>query len=196
MAVSMKRCEVCGGFYNAAQSPECPYCKGTAKQEIGGTVPVTDEAAAPKVMATQAVTRTNNVEGTVPVYKVKHGIDPVVGWFVVVNGDNKGSYYMIHSENNYIGRSSDNDICLKDDETVSRENHAFVTYDENTKIFYFTPGTGRSIVRMNGNALLQTAELKAYDTVEIGMTKLLFIPLCGEKFDWSEILDEEEKPEE
>lgn len=185
----MKRCEVCGGYYNAAQTPECPYCKGTQKQEIGGIVTATEERA-PKDMATEVVVSTNNVEKNALIDKVKQGIDPVVGWFVVVNGDNKGSYYMIHSENNYIGSSTDNDICLKDDETVSRENHAFVTYDENTKVFYFTPGTVRSIVRMNGNALLQTAELKAYDTVEIGMTKLLFIPLCGEAFDWSEIVDE------
>ena len=29
------------------------------------------------------------------------------------------------------------DICIKDDETISRENHAVVSFDARDKIFYF-----------------------------------------------------------
>ena len=28
-------------------------------------------------------------------------------------------------------------------------------------------------------------ELHAYDELTIGKTKLLFVPLCGERFDWN-----------
>jgi hypothetical protein len=76
------------------------------------------------------------------------------------------------------------DICIRGDDTISRENHGIISYDGKDNIYYFSPGEGRSIVRMNGKALFATAELTAYDTVELGNTKLMFVPLCGEGFSW------------
>ena len=32
-------------------------------------------------------------------------------------------------------------------------------------------------------------ELSAYDTIEMGKSKFIFIPLCGENFEWSELDD-------
>lgn len=76
------------------------------------------------------------------------------------------------------------DICIRGDETISRENQAVITYDANDKNYYLSPGDGRSIVRVNNKAIFQTVELKAYDRIEIGKTGLLFLPLCGENFEW------------
>jgi hypothetical protein len=77
------------------------------------------------------------------------------------------------------------DICIRGDDTISRENHAVITYDIRDKVFYFSPGDGRSIVRLNDKPVLAAMEIKAHDIVEIGRTKLLFLPLCSEKFEWS-----------
>lgn len=121
---------------------------------------------------------------TIAIVHQDMGIDPVVGWMVCVNGKEKGRDYRIHSDNNYIGRSEKMDICIRGDETISRENHAVISYDSIGIIYYFSPGEGRNIVRYNGKAIFQTVELHAYDRVIVGKTELLFIPLCGETFEW------------
>lgn len=121
---------------------------------------------------------------TVALIQSDMGIDPVVGWLVCLAGKEKGRDYRIHSDNNYVGRSEKMDICIRGDETISRENQAVITYDTNDNRYYFSPGDGRSIVRVNDKAIFQTVELKAYDRITIGKTELLFMPLCGEKFAW------------
>lgn len=200
MAVDMKRCEKCGSFYNAAKESSCPFCSGADNKEAEATAPL---YTAP-INATQSVYQdtdktvamatgiANDSGKTVPVIKKQMGIDPVVGWLVCKAGAEKGRDYKIHSENNYIGRSEHMDICIHGDDTISRENHAVITFDDDQGDFYFTPGSGRSIVRLNGKALLMTTELKAYDEIEIGTTQLVFIPLCGPQFKWEVEQTEEE----
>lgn len=122
---------------------------------------------------------------TVAIIHHDMGIDPVVGWLVCIDGKEKGRDYRIHTDNNFVGRSERMDICIRGDETISRENHAIVSYDSVDKIFYFSPGDGRSIVRLNDKAIFQTAQLQAYDKLVIGKTSFLFIPLCGENFEWN-----------
>lgn len=121
---------------------------------------------------------------TVAIIRHDIGIDPVVGWLVCTEGKEKGRDFRIHADNNFIGRSEKMDICVPWDDTISRENHAMISYDGLDRTYYFSPGDGRGIVRLNGMALFQTAQLKAYDEIIVGMTGFLFIPLCGEKFDW------------
>ena len=149
-------------------------------------------ASVDKTVPTAGVARAaSDDERTMPVFRMETGIDPVVGWLVCLSGSEMGRDFKVHSDNNYIGRSEKMDICIRGDETISRENHATITYDNRDRIFYFTPGEGRSIVRLNGKALLMTSEIKAFDKIELGKTELLFIPMCGEKFDWSEMKTEE-----
>ena len=121
---------------------------------------------------------------TVAVIKKQMGIDPVVGWLVCKTGAEKGKDYRIHAENNYIGRSESMDICIHGDETITRENHAIVTYDNIKGEFFFTPGMGRSIIRINGNVVLAPTKLNAFDEIEMGITKFVFVPLCGPDFTW------------
>lgn len=130
--------------------------------------------------------------GTVPVtndYNVTQAIEPnrgvqlVCGWLVCLSGEEKGQDYRIHTDYNYIGRSSHMDICLKDD-SVSRENHAIIAYDSRSGVFLFAPVSGRTSVRHNGNMVLGTVELKHGDRLEIGRGEYMFVPLCGENFKW------------
>lgn len=114
---------------------------------------------------------------------------PVVGWLVCISGPSKGQDYRIHSDNNYIGRAAYMDIAITGDDTISRENHAILAYDTREKLYYFAPGSGRGIVRLNGKAVLMMTELHAYDKIEIGRSILIFVPLCGEKFSWEELED-------
>lgn len=198
--MEMKRCER-GHYYDASIHGSCPYCKSsnndtgkTVAMVAGSTMAVSDEAAPDSIPASipnmtrpifAAVQSAGDDEGrTVALIQSDMGIDPVVGWLVCVGGKEKGRDYRIHSDNNYIGRSEKMDICIRGDETISRENQAVITYDTNDNNYYFSPGDGRTIVRVNGKAIFQTVELKAYDRIVIGKTELLFMSLCGENFEW------------
>lgn len=112
--------------------------------------------------------------------------DPVVGWLVCIEGATKGNDYRIHSQNNYIGRSARMDISIPGDSHISAENSAIIAYDNVDRTFYFGPGSGRNIVRVNGKPALSVEKIEAYDVLTVGTTKLLFVPLCGDRFDWNE----------
>lgn len=112
--------------------------------------------------------------------------DPVVGWLVCIEGATKGNDYRIHSQNNYIGRSVKMDISIPEDPHISAENSAIIAYDNIERIFYFGPGSGHNIVRINGKPAFSVGQIEAYDVLTVGMTKLLFVPLCGDRFDWNE----------
>ncbi len=114
------------------------------------------------------------------------GFSPVVGWLVCVDGPAKGADYRIRSGYNYIGRAEHMDICIKGDLVISRERHAMIAYDQEERIFFFGPADGKSIVRLNGKMVMNPQEIHSHDIITIGSTKLMFVPLCGERFDWNE----------
>ena len=114
------------------------------------------------------------------------GFAPVVGWLVCTEGPARGTDYRIRAGYNYIGRSEHMDICVKGDLKIGRERHALVAYDPEEKVFFFGPADGKSIVRLNGKMVMAPMEIHAYDVLTLGSTRLLFIPLCGERFDWNE----------
>lgn len=187
-----------GHFYNPANSSECPYCTGESSN-INATRPQFDLGAAPEIGATMPVdppsdnhtragtsAKPTDNDRTQMVIKKETGIDPVVGWLICVEGKEKGRDYRIHSDNNFIGRGEKMDICIRGDDTISRENHAIISFDIRDKVYYFSPGEGRSIVRVNDKAIFSTVQLAAYDRIELGTTKLLFLPLCGEVFSWTD----------
>lgn len=112
--------------------------------------------------------------------------NPVVGWLVCVDGESKGMDYRIRSQYNYIGRAQHMDICIPSDPYISAERAAILAYDNQEKIFFFGPGTGHNLVRVNGEMVMNAVRLNPYDRLTIGKTKLLFVPLCGDNFDWNE----------
>ncbi|MCL2037323.1 MAG: FHA domain-containing protein [Oscillospiraceae bacterium] len=192
-------------YYDALQHAECPHCKGNAASpDIGMTVPLQAPApaapmavpvgtpigattpvgaAVPAFAAQPAVV--GPAEGsTMPIMKEKFGTDPVVGWLVCIEGKDVGKDYRIHTDYNHIGRSPNMDISITGDDTISRENHATIGYDAVEKIFIFGKNQGRGIVRVNGKAVMSDVVLKPYDTIEIGNSKLKFVPFCGDSFEW------------
>lgn len=115
----------------------------------------------------------------------KTPFSPVVGWLVCIEGPAIGVDYRIHSQYNYIGRGRHMDICISGDNCISTEKAAIIAYDDEEKTFSFGPGLGHNVVRVNGKMLMNATPLKAYDELTVGKTKLLFVPLCGERFDWN-----------
>lgn len=114
------------------------------------------------------------------------GFSPVAGWLVCIDGPAKGTDYRVRAGYNYIGRAEHMDIRVTGDNQIGRERHAMIAYDQEEKVFFFGPADGKSIVRLNGKMVMVPSEIHAYDVITIGTTKLMFIPLCGERFNWDE----------
>ena len=129
---------------------------------------------------------------TVAMMQETMGFDPVVGWLACVEGPSRGKSYTIRGGINSIGRSEQMDIPITGDRTISAENHARLSYSERNNRFNLLPGDGRNIVYLNGEEVFGPMPLKAYDIIDFGETKLLFIPLCSERFIWKKETEKNE----
>lgn len=182
-----QRCEK-GHFYDPTRHVTCPHCgvpgltvdpgptRPASQQALENTRPAGDE----KTQARKVVE-----EGaTVGVFKARIGIEPVVGWLVCVEGPDRGRDYRIRSQRNFIGRDARMDISITSDDQISRENHAAITYDPRSNNFRLSPGESHGITYLNDGAVDVPVVLRAYDVIELGATKLIFVPFCGEAFQW------------
>lgn len=115
-----------------------------------------------------------------------HGFAPVVGWLVAIEGPARGTDYKIRPGYNFIGRDEHMDICIKGDLKISRNKAAVIGYEPEERLFLFGPSEGKSFVKVNGKAVLGQTEIQDRDIIRIGSTKLLFVPLCDERFNWDE----------
>ena len=121
---------------------------------------------------------------TVGMMQSQMGFDPVVGWLACVAGPSRGKSYTIRGGVNSIGRSERMDIVITGDLKISAENHAKISYSDKHNRFNLLPGEGRNIVYLNDEEVFTPMPLNAYDLIDFGETKLLFVPLCGERFTW------------
>lgn len=129
----------------------------------------------------------NKEEGkTIAIFPAVHGIDPVVGWLVCTEGPGKGKDYRLFGRINTIGRSEENDVVLSSEKTVSKKDHARLAYDAKHNNFQLIPGQGTNLAYLNDAPLYVPQPLHAYDLIEFGDTKLIFIPLCNDQFQWSQ----------
>ncbi|HEY6328270.1 MAG TPA: FHA domain-containing protein [Blastocatellia bacterium] len=179
-----KRC-VKGHFFDPAKFSLCPYC-GVPGLNISPTMPHRDpqlgELADDVRGAVQAAKEVD--ERTKGLLDAKMGVNPVVGWLVCTEGPSSGRDFRIFSERNFIGRASTMNISIPGDGSISRERHAILTYNPKKNSFSLAPGESTGLVYLNNGEVDRPTELKAYDRIQIGRTELLFVPFCGEKFQW------------
>lgn len=123
-------------------------------------------------------------EVTVALVKKESGIDPVCGWLVCISGADIGRDYRIKTERNFVGRSANMDIMINGDDSVSRENHASITFDPRALTFTVSAGDGRGLVYLNEKVVETPSQLKAYDILELGESKFLFVPFATKEFSW------------
>lgn len=117
--------------------------------------------------------------------------DPVVGWLVCIGGKHFGESFNIFAGKNSIGRSSDNKIVLNRDNSVSREKHSFIIYEPKHMDFYIEPGNSSGLTYLNEEYITETKKLNGKDTIELGDSKFIFIPLCGDEFKWEQYISKE-----
>lgn len=113
--------------------------------------------------------------------------DPVAGWLVVVKGPGRGCFQPVFPGMNAIGRDPSQRISLGyGDDTISRQEHAFITYDDEQRRFFLQHGGKANLIRVGDQPVLVPTELKPNDLIRIGKTTLRFVPLCGSDFSWAD----------
>jgi biotin carboxyl carrier protein len=113
--------------------------------------------------------------------------DPVAGWVVVVKGPGRGGYRPVFVGMNSVGRDPSQRICLDfGDDSISREEHAFITYDDEQRRFYLQHGGKSTLVRVGKIAVQQPTELNSNDMIRVGRTTLRFVSCCGADFSWGD----------
>lgn len=198
-----------GHYYDSSRfGNNCPHCGMSGAASIGAdqtTVPLNiPDAPQPANAVTEPLTVSQPVVSqpanvTVPIVSdddrtlpvTADMLDgmvekpaPVVGWLVCTDGVNKGTDYRLHQGRNFIGRSPEMDVCILGDNTVSRSSHAIVVYDPRSNVYLAQPGSSKELFYVNDKLVLNPVELKTMDLLNIGDTKLMFVPLCGELFHW------------
>lgn len=203
----MQRTCSAGHVYDADQFASCPYCnRNTRAIQFGATAAPAGYGAttAPagygaahagrddtigQTVIPESIRRRMEQEKdnrTVGEFKRKLGYEPVVGWLVCVEGPEVGKDYRLFGRINAIGRAEGNDVVLAQEHTVSQKNHVRLAYDAKHNNFQLIPGEGTNVTYLNDEPLYVPQKLNAYDVLEMGATKLIFVPLCNERFRWPE----------
>lgn len=188
--MSIIKCEN-GHFFDNAKHAQCPYCismqnernRYEEQMRDSVTIAIPKRESTEDVVIGMAETPVGDDQKTVGIFARQSGSDFVTGWLVCITGREKGRDYRLHNGMNRVGRGYQMDICVVDDELISRENHATVVYDYKSNKFYLTPGNG-TVTRLNGEVLVRAAELKSRDKIAMGESEFVFIPFCGEEHSW------------
>lgn len=200
-----------GHFYDADKYASCPYCVPQDEAEAVTEAVKTEDFSQPAAVKAQEVqpspvpvskpnkpaafvnTAVNGWEEpeddencTVGYYAQVIGVEPVVGWLVCIKGAYRGESFKLKSGRNFIGRAANMDIVLGADQSVSRLRHAAVVYDPKSRAFIVAAGDARELCYLNGDVVVTSQRLQAYDVLTLGNTELMLIPLCGEKFSWDD----------
>lgn len=179
-------------FYDDKKFQECPHCKKAQAGELiyddnktvaKFTSPASGIGGAFSNVVSSVSTAADDGNKTVGLYFKNKSINPISGWLVCTQGENKGRSFEIHIGKNFVGRSMKMDIHTND-ESISRENHFSIIYEPNSIKFYLVPGNGMTYY--NGKLLSEATELREDDTIGAGKSKYAFVPFCKEGRDWND----------
>ena len=195
-----------GHLYDDSKNSSCPFCSGSG---MNATVPLAQQPqpqpapavdAFPKTMplnqpapaaAPQEIPQTAPVSSSIGVTTYVNsvvnaqGIVEVRGWLVCLDGARRGEDFTIRGEKNTIGRGVTNDIKLDFDNSISKGVNAIIAYDSRNNKFIIAPGAdSKNNMYVNDELLMIPVEIRDYDIIEIGQTKMIFRSLCNEKFNW------------
>ena len=117
--------------------------------------------------------------------------EPVVAWLVVIGGPGLGAFRPLFTGNNTIGRSPNQRVPIDfGDDAISAEEQAYIRYDAADREFLIVPNLSKTnVVSVNDAKPTGALKLAPMDVITMGQTQLVFVPFCGEEFDWSELAD-------
>ena len=199
MEIKMIECPN-GHYYNAAVHASCPECAKNGVSAGEGNFPKTtppgvdvSAQSSPMGHTMPVINHGVPIGGATPFVPTVPGgnlaadgqLEPVVGWLVCIDGPLRGVDFRIHDGYNYIGRE-EGDIHIHGDDQISRQKHAVISFYAKRQTFHVGPADGRNIIELNDEPVFSPVEMKSFDVLTVGSTKLMLVALCGSRFSWTE----------
>ena len=105
---------------------------------------------------------------------------------VCVDGANglKGRDFKLKVGRNFIGRDNDMDVCLRNENSVSRQQHAIIIYEPKQNVFLAQPGNTKELTYLNDEVVLVPKVMKKNDVLQVGNVTLMLVPFCDDAFKW------------
>ncbi len=169
MSSNLIRCQNGHLFSARRYGTVCPFCNietATKEKKERGAAGADSEALEELLLAQEEI--------------------PVCGWLVCISGPRQGKDYKIRSGKNFIGRADDMDIQILGDNKISRRNHGVVVFDPKKRQTVLLPGDSNGLVYHNEAAVYTPTVLDSYDVIEMGDSRFVFVPFCGDNFMWEE----------
>lgn len=165
--MSLVRCKNGHLFSARKYGNTCPYCSIEIEERENNEKRLIDES-----------------DKVASLLETGEEIEPVTGWLVCVAGPRKGKDYKIRTGKNFIGRADNMQIRIIGDNDISRVNHAVIVYDKKNRTTHILPGDSMGLAYLDGNPVYNPMQLSEFSIIEIGKSQFLFVPFCGEKFEW------------
>ncbi len=146
----------------------CPYCQRTGYS----LAPAATTKARPEPEAQREVAAPREAAGgrRTVVLADKHKA-PVVGWFVVLAGEQKGEDFRIREGQNTIGSAADADIVLRDAAIAGK--HASLRYKDQKFTITDLDSTNGTFLNDRSDPIARE-ELKDNDIVRVGQVRMKF----------------------
>ena len=200
--MAIVRCEQGKHFYDNTRFDKCPHCGVRLKSfRTGNSNPLNDQVTIAKYTESEELNAPYVHYAEIPVAKINlgnadndrtvgfyssmKGNDFVTGWLVCIQGPERGRDYRLHHGFNKIGRGTDMDVFILEDEFISKNSHCSVIYEAKKSQFYISP-SGGNLTYLNGEMLTDSKPLKNGDLIVIGQTTLEFVPFCRAGRNWGE----------
>lgn len=176
-----------GHYYDSNKYRECPVCKRNAQRMEGDkTESKSSPSLEPRRVQPQYMewkeaaeiadpNRTQMEQEELPINSY------ITGWLVCVEGPERGRDYRLRAGFNRIGRSHKMDVCIFEDDGISRNTHCSIVYEYRKNQFLLVPEG----MTWKAEELLEgPVELVNGDRFKIGDTVLEFIAFCRGQIKW------------
>lgn len=164
-------------YYDSDKFDSCPHCAN-----IAADVKVTNILGDNQKKIDTVIPNQNTLKD----YQ-KIGHRKVAGWLVCTMGEMQGESFTLYEGINHIGRAPHMDVALFREPTVSRENHAIITYNNDTISFTLSVEPDAvAPVHYNNEVIKKSFSqtMVPRDILTLGDCQLCFIPFCDEHFSW------------
>ncbi|MBR1866185.1 MAG: FHA domain-containing protein [Lachnospiraceae bacterium] len=156
-------------FYDADKFVTCPHCE--------------NEAAGVRI-ADLMGQQQKDKDTAIPDDPESVSRPKTTGWLVCTSGIMRGESFILREGVNHIGRASHMDIRLSREPSVSREDHAVITYDATDHTFILSSAAHADRVWYNQMPLTGAQPLTTGDCICLSDCTLLFVALCNDSFAW------------